>query len=184
MEKLFILGDFAAIIGAVVLSAWTFFKRKWEQLDLMLVSVAMIGCYVFWQTSAPLMRYGYAYVLLLIFVVFGWFMENFFLCGEKMVKVKKISCAAVYFVLVLYGCYKVLMLGDYVKDTCSSEFYIWQENYGVYELTSFEVEGQNIYYPVNGDRTGYEYFPTTTGIVEELEFRGETMKDGFRKKLD
>lgn len=184
MEKLFILGDFAAIIGAVVLSAWTFFKRKWEQLDLMLVSVAMIGCYVFWQTSAPLMRYGYAYVLLLIFVVFGWFMENFFLCGEKMVKVKKISCAAVYFVLVLYGCYKVLMLGDYVKDTCSSEFYIWQENYGVYELTSFEVEGQNIYYPVNGDRTGYEYFPTTTGIVEELEFRGGTMKDGFRKKLD
>ena len=78
MEKILILGDFAAIVAAAVMTVYTFIKKNWKQLDILLVVITMICSYAFWQTSAPLIRYGYAYVLLLVFVVLGWFMEDVF----------------------------------------------------------------------------------------------------------
>ena len=74
----------------------------------------------------------------------------------------------------------MIILADYIKDTSLAEFYIWQEDYGVYELESYEVNGETFYYPVSGDRTGYASFPAS-GAKVDFEFRGDTMKDGFRK---
>ena len=69
-------------------------------------------------------------------------------------------------------------------DTSYADFYVWQEDYGVYEMNSYELNGVTFYYPVYGDRTGYEYFPSAGAKVEGLEFRGESIQDGFIKKLD
>lgn len=189
MEKLLIIGDFVAIIITVVKIIQILLKKSWEQLDVLLVLITMTCCYVFWQTSAPLMRYGYAYVLLLVFVAFGWGLQEVLLCkyiednlaGKKFAK---ICAATLYMLFVLYGCYKVLVLADYIMDTSYADFYVWQEDYGVYEMNSYELNGVTFYYPVYGDRTGYEYFPSAGAKVEGLEFRGESIQDGFIKKLD
>lgn len=189
MEKLLIIGDFVAIIITVLKVVEIFIKKSWEKLDVLLVLITMICCYVFWQTSAPLMRYGYAYVLLLVFLVFGWVLQEILtskyitgsLLGKKFAK----SCAAtVYLMFLLYGCYKIVVLADYIKDTSYADFYVWQEDYGVYEMDSYELNGVTFYYPVYGDRAGYEYFPSAGAKVEGLEFRGETIEEGFIKKLD
>jgi hypothetical protein len=149
----------------------------------------MTACYVFWQTSAPLIRYGYAYVLLLLFVAFGWIMQELFDSEHKTTglisnKFAKSCTTTLYILFLLYGCYKVVVLADYVKDTMGASFYVWQEDYGVYEMESYELNGVTFYYPVYGDRAGYKYFPSLGAKVEGLEFRGETMKEGFIKKLD
>ena len=103
MEKLLIIGDFVAIIITVVKIIQILLKKSWEQLDVLLVLITMTCCYVFWQTSAPLMRYGYAYVLLLVFVAFGWGLQEVLLCkniedklaGKKFAKI----CAATMYML-------------------------------------------------------------------------------------
>ncbi len=189
MEKLLILGDFAAIFVTVFKIIQIFVKKYWKQLDVLLVLITMTACYVFWQTSAPLMRYGYAYVLLLLFVAFGWIMQEVFDSKHNISslissKLAKVCATTVYLMFILYGCYKVVVLADYIKDTSQADFYVWQEDYGVYEMESYELNGVMFYYPVYGDRAGYEYFPSSGAKVEGLEFRGETLKEGFVKNLD
>ena len=89
----------------------------------------------------------------------------------------------VYFVFCLYGIYKGCVLGYYIYGSRLAEHYIWQEDYGVYELESYDIEGVTFYYPVSGDRTGYDSFPAS-GAKVDLEFRGASIKDGFRKIYD
>ncbi len=182
MEKILILGSVAASVIAVVLSIVILLKKQYKHLDMVLVMMTMFCSYLFWQTSAPLIRYGYAYVLLLTFTVFGWCIQ-LITFGDTVTKYswKKVCCTAVYFAVLLYGCYKVYAITNYISSCYLQECYVWQQDYGVYDLLSYEVEGETFYYPVSGDRTGYDSFPASCSKVD-LEFRGDSMKDGFRKK--
>ena len=181
-EKILILGSLAAGIIMLISAVIIFVGKKWKHLDMLLVMVTVFCSYAFWQTSAPLMRYGYAYVLLLTFIVFGWCLQQVLPWdGTAKYPWKKVGHSAVYFIVLLYGCYKMYTMADYIGDTYLANYYIWQEDYGVYELESYEVGGETFYYPVHGDRTGYDTFPTSTYKVD-FELRGDSMKDGFRKK--
>jgi hypothetical protein len=87
-----------------------------------------------------------------------------------------------YVALVLYGCYKAYVLADYIKDTSYAEYYVWQEDYGVYEVGCYDVNNITFYYPIDGDRVGYEPFPSSNIKVDGLEFRGEDIRKGFIRK--
>ncbi|MBQ9135534.1 MAG: hypothetical protein IJX66_05510 [Lachnospiraceae bacterium] len=169
MEKLLILADFVSVIVLLPVTAWTFIKRKKEDADYLLVMAALMGSYLFWQTSAPLIRYGYAYVLLVIALTAGWLLQK--------IKLQRV----VYFALIFYGVYKLGMLAVGVCDTVLQPYYLRQQDYGTYELQTYELNGEKIYYPVSGDQTGYEYFPTAP-VKPNIEFRGDGIADGFRAK--
>ena len=171
-EKLLILGCVTCIFLYTAGVIWVFAKKEWKHLDMMLVMFVVICSYLFWQMSAPLIRYGYAYVLLLVFICSGWILMQI---GWN--KVEKM----IYFILTFYGCYKVLTIGEYICSCYGTPHYIWQQEYGIYELETFEVEGITFYKPVEGDRTGYEYFPTSP-TKPSIELRGDDLKDGFRRK--
>lgn len=171
-EKLLILSCVACVFLYAAGVIWVFVQKKRQHLDMVLVLFAVICSYLFWQMSAPLTRYGYAYVLLLVFLCIGWMLTQI---GWN--KVEKM----VYFVVTLYGCYKVLTIGQYICGCYRDPYYIWQKEYGVYELETFEVEGLTFYKPVEGDRTGYEYFPASP-TNPNIELRGDDLKDGFRRK--
>lgn len=172
MEQILILGSAASIPVFLVGTGWVFIKKQWRELDVILV-LGMLNCsYLFWQLSAPLMRYGYAYVLLIDFMTAGWLLIR--LNWNRLQKL-------VYFSLLLYGCYKVFAMGGYIYGCRLQNYYIWQADYGVYELESYEIEGITFYKPVTGDRTGYDWFPAAP-TQPDLELRGEGLRDGFRKK--
>ena len=181
MEKLLILGSVVAVPITIISVCVVFACKQYEHIDMLLVMVTLLSSYLFWQTSAPLIRYGYAYVLLFVFVVFGWCIQRLF-SYEKHIKFcwKKMVHLGIYLVFCLYGLYKVYALGNYIYSSRLAEHYIWQQDYGVYELESYEIEGVTFYYPVSGDRTGYDSFPAS-GAKINLEFRGDSIKDGFRK---
>ena len=184
MEKIMILGAIAATVIALVVCLVVLLGKRYKHLDMLLVMMTMLSCYVFWQTSAPLIRYGYAYVLLHVLVVFGWALQQI-IPGEKTTKftIGKICHTTIYFILLLYGTYKFCVLCNYIYSCRLVDCYVWQQDYGVYEVESYEIEGTEFYYPAYGDQTGYDAFPAAPTKVE-LEFRGESIKDGFRKKSE
>ncbi len=171
MEKILIAGCIVSLIIFIVDIIIVVCKKQWQRLDILLVIGTVAASYLLWQYSAPLIRYGYAYVLLLDCVV----------AGNLLIKMRwnKIQ-TAVYFVLMLYGGYKVLAAGQYVSGNYLQEYYVWQADYGVYELESYEIEGVTFYYPLQGDRTGYDSFPSAPYKMS-IEFRGDGMEDGFRR---
>ena len=184
MEKIMILGAFASTLVTVLATIIVLLRKIFKHLDMLLVMVTMFACYLFWQISAPLMRYGYAYVLLFIFIVFGWCLQTLLPWkSSAAANWKKICHISVYFVILFYGIYKVYVMADYIYSSRLANHYIWQQDYGVYEVENYEIEGEIFYYPVNGDRTGYDAFPSAP-TKAELEFRGTSIKDGFRKNSD
>ena len=166
-EKILILGDFVCILVYVLGLIWTFFKKKWGNLDKLLVLGAVICSYLFWQFSAPLIRYGYAYVLLVAFLVIGWLIISI----EK----NKI----VYYAVILYGIYKAVVLGDYITNSYLVECYIYQQDYGEYEMMPYQIGEFTFYTPAEGDLQGDDYFPATPTMSEAVP-RGDRIEDGFR----
>ena len=171
-EKILRLGWVGCVCLFIVGVIFTFAKKHWTNLDVLLVLFAVISSYLFWQFSAPLIRYGYAYVLLVTFICGGCI-----LTGIGRHKIESI----VYFVLLLYGIYKLWAIGEYIYGCRQVENYVWQKDYGTYELKTYEIEGITFYMPVQGDQTGYEFFPAAP-TKPNIEFRGDGMESGFRLK--
>lgn len=169
LEKLIILADFVCIVIAFIIAIYVFVKKKWQHLDYLLVVGTILASYIFWQLSAPLIRYGYAYTLLLIVLVFGFMKMN--------VGFDKI----VYYGIILVGIIKLISVFKYAFTCIYADNYIWQQDYGKYDVVEYEINGETFYYPASGDRTGYDNFPSSP-VVKYLEFIGEDMKDGFNGK--
>lgn len=173
-EKLLILADLAGCGLTIFLTAGFLVRclvkhrRREAEADMLWVFVTLCASYLFWQFSAPMIRYGYAYVLLLAALAFGYVVQSWF--GRD---------GLLRICLFLYGLYKLGMMGLYVAETCGQDRYIRQAEYGSYELGSYELEGITFYYPLTGDRTGYEAFPASPRR-DGFTLRGEGLKDGFR----
>lgn len=169
-EKGLVLGCLICLIIYLFDLMMAVCKKRREQFDTLLVIGCILLSYSFWQCSAPLIRYGYAYVLLLDFLMLGQVLHR--LGWNKMQNI-------VYFVLLLYGVYKVYAIGQYIYDTRLVQTYVKQADYGTYEMKSYNVGEYVFYYPASGDRSGYEFFPAST-VKMDIELRGEGLEDGFR----
>ena len=169
-----ILADVGAIFVLAIIAACQLVKRKWQELDFLLVMAAVVASYLFWQISAPLMRYGYSHVLLLVVLTVGYLLNRFVLK-------RKIMSQVIYALVIFAGIVKLIPLCSYAVNVSGQPFYVTQKEYGQYERVSYEIEEVTFYYPKEGDRIGYEAFPSST-TKANIEFRGESLEDGFRMK--
>lgn len=165
-EKLIILADIVCLVIALIITVYVFVKKKWEHLDYLLVELMIICSYGFWQLSAPLIRYGYAYALILIVLTLGFIKMH--------IGFDKIVCYGI----IILGIVKLLILLKYAHGFWYFGNYLWQKDYGIYETESYEIEGEIFYYPALGDQIGYEPFPAVSQ-KKELEFIGDEIRDGF-----
>ncbi len=177
LDKLFILSGIAAVpvSAAVLVLAWRKHNRIWQ--DTMLAAVWVNVSFLFWLFSAPLIRYGCVYVWLAAPLTFGGL-------ALQLIKDRgagRIFWRAVYGAVFLAGCYKAVMFGREIAAGYSGEYFIRQKDYENFETESYEIEGVVFYYPKEGDRTGYEAFPSSPSKAL-IEFRGSGMEDGFRYK--
>lgn len=177
LGKLFIVADILCLmIGAFIIIA-TVYKKK-QQWDSILVWLTVAASYIFWQVSAPLLRYGYAYVLLVIALTGGMLWGICFQTkqtGNRLGMLARGLCI----LLLMLGLVKIYSLGSYMIGQSTLPYYVNQQDYGSYELDSYQVNGVTFYYPVSGDRVGYDPFPALPRLTE-FEFRGDTLKQGFR----
>lgn len=178
LGKLFIIADIISIILGVIMLIIALFRRKADKIkDLGLVWVAIAASYLFWQLSAPLLRYGYAYILLLIALTGGMMWTA--ICIKIQLADTESMDRILCILLLMLGFVKIWSLGGYIVTQSNLPYYVAQQNYGSYELGSYEVNGVTFYYPVSGDRVGYDAFPAIPRKVE-IEFMGDTLKQGFR----
>lgn len=178
--KVLVLADLSCLVIGIVYAIITVCRRKWEKLDFLLAWTAVAVSFFFWLTSAPLLRYGYAYVLLLVAMTGGevlvllthYFGKN---ChGKRNWCFDNVLCLA----LLAVGIVKLWSLGGFIAGSFQLPYYVNQQDYGKYELDTFTVEGISFYIPVSGDRVGYDAFPAVPRKVE-VKLRGEGLKDGF-----
>lgn len=175
-EKLLIAADIASCAITFGSGAVICVRRQRQKADRLLVCATVMCCYLFWQFRAPMMRYGYAHVLLLPALSIGCVLESRHFH-------RKLAVAA-YGFLMLYGVYKLYMGYDYMLGCCRLPFYVWQETYESYELEQYEIDGVVIYYSPSGGGVGYDLFPAIPTAEYGVELRGEGIKDGFREKRD
>ncbi len=178
------LADFGCIILFVILllknlsailkqrRSSAFQENQLESKQLFVLA-AVILSYGFWQLSAPLLRYGYAYVLLVITITAGILCDMLIKYFHKHQKKDMIKGVAVLgtAALLVFSAAKGFSLARYAAAQLPKEAYIWQQDYGIYALESFEEAGNTFYYPVSGDRTGYESFPALPRKTKVVEGR-------------
>ena len=80
--------------------------------------------------------------------------------------------------LFLFSAVKLLSFVRYVYAESAKQAYVFQQDYGQYELESYDVNGVIFYYPRSGDRVGYDSFPAIPRKTP-IFFRGETIREGF-----
>ena len=169
-EKLLVSGCMAVLLVMIPTAVYLIVTKRKKQYDFLLVMGVLLSSYVVWQMSAPLIRYGYAYVLLSVAVFGGWILQ----------KMKKDRILQIVF--VMYGVYKLVMVGQYMYVGLANPFQVWQQDYNVYELNSYKVDGVVFYEPGDfTDRTGYEPFPAIPKKIKNFELRGDDLSDGFRR---
>lgn len=170
-QKLTVVGDLISCVLMALAALRIFFKRSWKQLDVLVVFLAVICSYLYWQLNAPMPRYGYAYMLLLVTLTVGYYFQN-----SKF-------CKLVYAVFIVLGLYKLYLYCSYLTNYYL-DYYVWQTDYGTYEMEAHEVDGVTIYVSPTGV-VGYDPFPAcgTDAIDMGIELRGEDVKDGFRMSV-
>lgn len=187
--KLLVIADVFCIAVSALLALYllTDKSRRAAYADALLALAGVLASYLFWQLSAPLLRYGYAYVLLTpaltAGMLYGIFTDTMpkggvfgMSKGRKRFSVGAFVCMTT--AIMAFTFVKALSLAGYIYETAGGPYYLQQGDYGEYALESYEVQGITFYYPESGDRVGYAAFPALPRRTE-VYFRGGGIKDGF-----
>ncbi len=159
-------------IMAIVVVCYKLFRylqcRNYNKVVFMAVS---IGGLLFWMISAPLMRYGEVYIFILIAVVLGEWQYKYRECVLK--------ALAVVLLIPLLGTYigKAEELSE-----LESKYWIRQPDYIAWPASQYDIDGEYIWLPDEGDQVGYFAFPGTSseGQLKTLSLRGDSLEEGFR----
>lgn len=180
--KLLVIADMICLPVFVILVIYNILCRynttKMQKRQLFVLGT-VLASYGFWQLSAPLLRYGYAYVLLVMMITIGILCDIFIKFFDKWQKKDMIRRIAIIGtgMLWMFSAVKLVSLARYCYEKADTA-YVWQQDYGCYALESYAVNGEMFYYPVEGDRTGYDRFPSVPKQIP-IYFRGESLEEGF-----
>lgn len=167
-QRLLVLADIASLPLLAVYSLVTLIRRKWGNLDRLLVFFTLACSYLYWQLSAPLPRYGYAYMLLIPALMAGMLV---LLLGKDMVL--RVG-------LAVYGLYKVWTFTDFIDRWSTYPAYIRQLDYESAGESVYTVEVDGVtFYTSGAESLGYENFPGGSEGFFNFRLRGENLRDGL-----
>lgn len=167
-EKILIMADLAALPVFIFLLVSQIKEKSAEKRDKLLVAATAAASFLFWQFSAPLARYGYAYILSLALLVFG----------ELYIELWKNRKNTVLFVICgLFILWKGAALVQGIWSQRVLPYYIAQADYdnneGGEDVREHQVNGVTFYYNVSG----YHKLP---GGGSMFTMRSDKLEDGFR----
>lgn len=178
MERLWVFASAFALICGVAYFIIRLKKIKQEKDALLLFGVMSLAA-LFWFFKAPLIRYGYAYITLFPMLTLGYlFIKQYRVLKENG---KKIVWIAFLAFTIIFGLFNLKKIGYSIVTTMSQNYYLTQKEYPDGDATTYEIDGITIYVPTYQGQIGYDKFPSSPA-KEEIELRGEGLKDGFRKK--
>lgn len=175
LEKVWVLGSVASCFAGAAAMILQGIKKKKETFGFVFLEAVLIAGYLFWQIGTPLVRYGYIYILAFPFFTVGLYFIWLFGKNEK-------SYLFFGIVLIAFFGYKGVNLFNDVKNYADKDYYVWQQDYYTGPYESYEIDGIEFFVPLEFGQIGYEKFPSSPILREDVELRGETLKEGFRRK--
>ena len=165
-------------------------------LELPIAWIMLLGV-VTWFVGAPLVRYGLGFVLSFPLLVVGILYELIFsevrIAGinkdrtgsDRSSPVERKEIVGRVLFLIIAGVMLLMKVKGLVVDIAGSldrDCLIWQQDYEDPEAFTYEVNGVTIYVAKNGGGMGYNKFPSSIEVKDNIELRGSELKDGFRVK--
>lgn len=171
-----------AVLGLVALATCLIFclinlKKKNEVANYPVLWIVIVNavCFVTMIVTSPNIRFGCVFLWMFPVLIWGYIYRNIVSKLDKQILFKTFLC--------LFLAYKIVALGMDTIPRMNSEYLLYQKDYGTYEVIAHDIGGMIIYYPREGDQTGYSYFPSVPGIPE-AQMIGNDIKDGFRSTLN
>ena len=179
LEKVFVLMTVLAVIIGVIYVVSIIARKKKQEYGFAFVFTVFTVSACFWFLSAPLIRYGYAYVVALPLITFGFLYLRLLEC--KWIK----SYARMFYrvfavLLILFLATRVKGLAEDIARTYREPYYLMQTDYEDGEAVTREVEGVTFYVPTDRALIGYNKFPSSL-LIWPIELRGDSIEDGFRQ---
>lgn len=171
LDQIFVLAAVTAIALLLCQIVWGLIRKKKEDGDILLLLVTIAVSFLFWLTSAPLIRYGCVFLWLTPVLILG----NIYLKHTRNYDRFRL----LYIALLLLGCYKAFMFGRELKIAFTPHYFLLQKDYENYPVVAYELHGYTFYYPESGDQTGYDAFPSAPARAEDI-FRTNDIRDGFK----
>jgi hypothetical protein len=154
-------------------------RSRLRVADYLTIGGTLICCLLFWFLSAPLIRYGVVYVFLTPAVILGRLIITLFDRFGDEIKGYAVKAVTVCFLAWLLYKGANLVIEDAARF--NADYLVRQQDYGEYEVNSYEMGGITFYYPASGDQVGYDPFPASTHDVSgEVELMGSIIADGFK----
>lgn len=208
MDRIFVLAAMLSVCAFLVRLVWWFVRKdkiaekthKKEKTGRIFLEGVISLCFLFWLFTSPLIRYGCVYVYLATAVVWGDICTEFFagagtgeeISGKKYGKGSFHGAAglsgmqyrrrlekACMLLIGLFLLYKAAAFGRELVTSYVDDYWLCQKDYDNYETRSYEIEGIRFYCPVEGDRVGYESFPSSPAKAR-IRLRGDDIEDGFQ----
>ncbi len=152
-------------------------RKSVNLADFLFLEAVIYASLFYWLFSSPLIRYGCIYLWLPPTILIGRFV--ILLYNRLELSKNDWCCRAVAGVLILFVAYKTMMLIVDDVPRFRPEYLVVQQEYNQYDLNEKTIDGISFYYPVEGDRTGYDPFPSAPSL-EGFELLGNKLTDGFK----
>lgn len=170
---------------AVVLDGMIFLHKIATKAKIcwntVLLNMCLLGSIAAWLFLAPFIRYGLAFLLAVPLISVGIWMA-----GEVKGSMYRVFSGGVVFLMffTLTPYWDHYFSDDlvFIKQNLFQPYYVVQKEYDTSPMQTFDMNGVTVYSPVEGDVTGYQYFPSSTYdfMIYNTELRGSTLREGFR----
>lgn len=171
VNKLTFALSLVALLIVIVSLVIILVTKRYNTLPKLWVMVTLSICFSFWMLTSPNIRFGCIYLWTLPALSLGWLYRA---------TLYRIDRGIVFRALViLFVGYKVFALSKEIASDLTAKYILIQQDYGRYEVEAEDIGEFTFYYPKEGDRVGYEPFPSYP-YTPRIELRGDSLKDGFR----
>lgn len=147
--------------------------------SLHVIELTATVSFLFWLLSSPLVRYGMGFLLILPPLMFGDLADIIIQKTKEKKSAQKFIRLSFCVLLLGFLGFKCLSTLKYIYQTLPAPYYLLQRDYEEYDCRSVNVDGCDIYVPLDGDQTGYRLFPATPSVMDGLHLAGDDLKDGF-----
>lgn len=183
VEGIWVMGALLSMIMIILLVIRCIIRKDCNQYMLLLI-VVLCGT-VFWFLSAPLVRYGYAYIIILTLFTLAYVLSDYagIMVGINNTLINRYFQSFIFILLasgmaVLKG---KGLISDIIR-TKDYPYYISQQDYIDGEADSYIIDGIEIYVARDAGQIGYYKFPATPNKNTNIKLRSNDLKDGFMKK--
>ena len=183
-EMMLLIGNVIALAGLALGGVHTVFVRRGKlPWDKMMLYVAILCSIAGWFLTAPFIRYGLAFLLLLPCMVIGEWIRPIRMGPVRIVS--GFGCVGVFLCLGMFWDYFVLFNLVWIKQNVGSRYYMVQQDYDLPEVYPYEIEGGlTVYIPKQGENISYYAFPGDAyqSMAERVKMRRKNIRDGFMMK--